>query len=156
MSLTITAVSSIHCQGVVTRVQVDKLVCTARRELLRGPLFYVLVMTAVTVVFWRESPVGMMVLSLMCGGDGLADIIGRRFGATKLPFNRSKSWAGSAAMFAGKLLLEAALYSYIVFLFCLHLPSIVLSARYHAVCKAADCTKWYTLLFGAFCNTYAP
>ena len=60
-------------------------------------------MTAVTVVFWRESPVGMMVLSLMCGGDGLADIIGRKFGTAKLPFNMSKSWAGSAAMFAGKL-----------------------------------------------------
>ncbi|DBA89753.1 hypothetical protein WJX79_005677 [Trebouxia sp. C0005] len=72
-----------------------------RRELLRGPLFYVLIMTAVTVVFWRESPVGMMVLSLMCGGDGLADIIGRKFGTAKLPFNMSKSWAGSAAMFAG-------------------------------------------------------
>ena len=45
----------------------------------------------------------MMVLSLMCGGDGLADIIGRKFGTAKLPFNTSKSWAGSAAMFAGKL-----------------------------------------------------
>ncbi|KAL0024202.1 hypothetical protein WJX77_007139 [Trebouxia sp. C0004] len=72
-----------------------------RQELLRGPLFYVLIMTAVTVVFWRESPVGLMVLSLMCGGDGLADIIGRKFGTAKLPFNTSKSWAGSAAMFAG-------------------------------------------------------
>ena len=74
-----------------------------RQELLRGPLFYVLIMTAVTAVFWRESPVGMMVLSLMCGGDGLADIVGRKFGAAKLPFNKSKSWAGSLAMFAGKL-----------------------------------------------------
>lgn len=72
-----------------------------RQELLRGPLFYVLIMTAVTAVFWRESPVGMMVLSLMCGGDGLADIVGRKFGAAKLPFNKSKSWAGSLAMFAG-------------------------------------------------------
>lgn len=38
----------------------------------------------------------------MCGGDGLADIIGRRFGGNaKLPHNSNKSWAGSAAMFAG-------------------------------------------------------
>lgn len=73
-----------------------------RQELLRGPLFYVLIMTAVTVVFWRESPVGMMVLSLMCGGDGLADIIGRRYGTAKLPFNKAKSWAGSLAMFTGE------------------------------------------------------
>ena len=77
-------------------------VCARRQELLRGPLFYVLIMTAVTVAFWRDSPVGMMVLSLMCGGDGLADIVGRRFGTAKLPYNRAKSWAGSLAMFAGQ------------------------------------------------------
>jgi dolichol kinase len=32
---------------------------------------------------------------LMCGGDGLADLVGRRWGKTKLPFNASKSWVGS-------------------------------------------------------------
>ena len=35
------------------------------------------------------------------GGDGLADIIGRRFGGVKLPWNTAKSWAGSLAMFIG-------------------------------------------------------
>jgi phytol kinase len=46
----------------------------------------------------------MQVVALMCGGDGLADIIGRRFGSgAKLPHNSNKSWAGSAAMFAGAL-----------------------------------------------------
>ncbi|KAL3151728.1 hypothetical protein ABBQ38_012707 [Trebouxia sp. C0009 RCD-2024] len=79
-----------------------------RQELLRGPLFYVLIMTAVTVVFWRESPVGMMVLSLMCGGDGLADIIGRKYGTVKLPFNKAKSWAGSLAMFTGGAVMSLA------------------------------------------------
>ena len=38
----------------------------------------------------------------MCGGDGLADIVGRRYGSAKLPFNHSKSWVGSLAMFTGK------------------------------------------------------
>lgn len=75
--------------------------CADRTELLRGPLYYVVIMTAATMVFWRQSPVGMMVISLMCGGDGLADIVGRKFGSAKLPFNRTKSWAGSLAMFAG-------------------------------------------------------
>lgn len=46
----------------------------------------------------------MQVVALMCGGDGLADIIGRRFGSgAKLPHNSNKSWAGSAAMFTGAL-----------------------------------------------------
>ena len=45
---------------------------------------------------------GVAVFSLMCGGDGLADIVGRRLGKThKLPWNASKSWAGSGAMFLG-------------------------------------------------------
>jgi phytol kinase len=43
----------------------------------------------------------MDALMLMCGGDGLADIAGRRLGKTKLPWNRDKSWAGTAAMFLG-------------------------------------------------------
>ncbi|KAK9902215.1 hypothetical protein WJX75_007878 [Coccomyxa subellipsoidea] len=73
-----------------------------RAELLRGPLYYVLVLLGTTLVYWRESPVGVVVFSLMCGGDGLADIVGRRLGAKhKLPWNSSKSWAGSGAMFLG-------------------------------------------------------
>lgn len=73
------------------------------KEILRGPLYYGLVFVICTVVFWRTSPVGIMALMLMCGGDGLADIIGRRFGTQKLPFNVEKSWAGSAAMLGGSI-----------------------------------------------------
>ena len=47
--------------------------------------------------------VGMMVIALMCGGDGLADIIGRKYGSAKLPFNRTKSWAGSLQVCATAL-----------------------------------------------------
>lgn len=71
------------------------------REILRGPLFYGLIFVISTVVFWRTSPVGILALMLMCGGDGLADIIGRRWGAARLPVNKQKSWAGSAAMAVG-------------------------------------------------------
>jgi hypothetical protein len=42
----------------------------ACRELLRGPLIYVAAMVFATVVFWRNSPVGVVAISLMCGGDG--------------------------------------------------------------------------------------
>ena len=71
------------------------------REILRGPFYYGLVFVICTLTFWRSSPVGVLALMLMCGGDGLADIVGRRFGKRKLPFNPNKSWAGSAAMFGG-------------------------------------------------------
>ncbi len=71
------------------------------REILRGPLFYGLIFVACTLAFWRTSPVGILTLMLMCGGDGLADIVGRRWGSARLPINQQKSWAGSAAMAAG-------------------------------------------------------
>ncbi|MGD8815520.1 MAG: phosphatidate cytidylyltransferase, partial [Anaerolineales bacterium] len=72
-----------------------------RREILRGPLFYGIVFVICTLLFWRRSPVGIVALMLMCGGDGLADILGRRWGKVKLPFSEHKSWIGSAAMFMG-------------------------------------------------------
>lgn len=68
-------------------------------ELLRGPLYYVLVLIFCAVIFWRESPVGVVSLAMMCGGDGIADIMGRRFGKLKIPYNQQKSWAGSISMF---------------------------------------------------------
>jgi dolichol kinase len=73
-----------------------------KRELLGGPFIYTLVLLLVTACFWRTSPAGIAALSLMCGGDGLADIVGRRLGkGNALPWNGDKSFAGSVAMFLG-------------------------------------------------------
>ena len=72
-----------------------------RREILRGPLFYGIVFVIATVVYWLESPIGITALMLMCGGDGLADILGRRWGKKKLPWAKEKSWIGSLGMFLG-------------------------------------------------------
>jgi phytol kinase len=80
-----------------------------RREILRGPLFYGIVFVVVTLVFWYRSPVGMIALMLLCGGDGLADIIGRRYGREKIFWNQGKSWAGSLGMFVGGWLFATAI-----------------------------------------------
>ncbi|KAL0904554.1 hypothetical protein M5K25_026680 [Dendrobium thyrsiflorum] len=69
------------------------------KELLRGPLYYVLVLLFSSLIFWRESPIGIISLAMMSGGDGFADILGRRYGSLKLPHNRKKSWIGSISMF---------------------------------------------------------
>ncbi|WRX12964.1 hypothetical protein QQP08_005451 [Theobroma cacao] len=85
------------------------------RELLRGPLYYVLILILCALVFWRESPVGLISLAMMCGGDGVADILGRRFGSSKLPYNRNKSWVGSISMFVfGFFISVGMLYYYSV------------------------------------------
>jgi phytol kinase len=72
-----------------------------RREILRGPLLYGIVFVVLTIIYWKDTPIGMVALMLMCGGDGLADIMGRRFGQVKLPWSPGKSWMGSLGMFLG-------------------------------------------------------
>ncbi|HBX69617.1 MAG TPA: phosphatidate cytidylyltransferase [Chloroflexi bacterium] len=72
-----------------------------RREILRGPLFYGIVFVVLTLIYWKDSPIGMIALMLMCGGDGLADVLGRKFGRRKLPWAADKSWIGSLGMFLG-------------------------------------------------------
>lgn len=68
------------------------------RELLKGPLYYAATITFVCVYYWRTSPIGIAAICNLCAGDGFADIIGRRFGSQKLPYNKNKSIAGSIAM----------------------------------------------------------
>lgn len=72
------------------------------KEALGGPFIYVIVMFISTLFFWTDSPVGVVSMATMALGDGLADLIGRRFGSSnKWLFNKSKSMAGSAAFVAG-------------------------------------------------------
>jgi phytol kinase len=72
-----------------------------RREILRGPLFYGIIFVLMTLLFWKDSPIGMIAVMLMCGGDGLADIMGRGIKSAKLLWNRDKSVAGSLGMLLG-------------------------------------------------------
>ncbi|XWS66261.1 hypothetical protein CRYUN_Cryun05aG0184300 [Craigia yunnanensis] len=85
------------------------------KELLRGPLYYVLILILCALVYWRESPVGVISLAMMCGGDGVADIMGRKFGSSKIPYNKMKSWVGSISMFVfGFFISIGMLYYYSV------------------------------------------
>jgi phytol kinase len=72
-----------------------------RNEILQGPLYYGIVFVCLTLLFWRDSPIGIVALMLLCGGDGLADVLGRQLGKAPLPWNPSKTIAGSLAMFIG-------------------------------------------------------
>ena len=38
-----------------------------RREILRGPLFYGFAFVALTLIFWRHSPIGIVALMVLCG-----------------------------------------------------------------------------------------
>ena len=72
-----------------------------RREILRGPLYYGIIFVILTIIYWKSSPIGIIALMLMCGGDGLADIFGRKWGTIRIPWNKGKSLAGSVGMLLG-------------------------------------------------------
>ncbi len=77
------------------------------REILRGPLYYGIMFVLLTLIFWKDSPVGMTALMIMCGGDGIADLVGRRFNSSKLPYSPEKTVAGSLGVLIGGWLLSA-------------------------------------------------
>jgi phytol kinase len=87
-----------------------------RREILRGPLFYGIVFVAITLIYWKDSLIGIPALMMMCGGDGIADIIGRRVNSPKLPWSREKSVAGSLSVFAGGWLLTILIFAIYVWM----------------------------------------
>jgi phytol kinase len=82
-----------------------------RREILRGPLFYGIVFVAVTLIYWKDSLIGIPALMMMCGGDGIADIVGRRVRSMKLPWSPEKSLAGSLSVFFGGWLLTILIFT---------------------------------------------
>jgi len=92
------------------------------REILRGPVFYGIIFVLLTIIYWLESPIGIIALMMLSGGDGLADILGRRFGKHKLPWNPNKSWVGSLGMFTGGWLFAIAMMAYFIALGTFSMP----------------------------------
>ncbi len=87
-----------------------------RREILRGPLFYGIMFIAMTLLYWKDSLIGIPALMMMCGGDGIADIVGRRIRSPKLPWSPEKSLAGSLSVFAGGWLLTMLIFAIYVWM----------------------------------------
>lgn len=105
-----------------------------RREILRGPLYYGIAFVVLTILFWRDTPTGIAALMLVCGGDGLADLVGQNLPSPHLPWSTRKSWSGTAAVFLGGLAFSAAIIAifsatgYFAGPFVNYLPGLVLLA----------------------------
>ena len=82
-----------------------------RREILRGPLFYGIAFVAITLIYWNDSLVGIPALMMMCGGDGIADIVGRRVDSVKLPWSPEKSLAGMISVLLGGWLMTMLVFA---------------------------------------------
>ena len=98
------------------------------RELLEGTLYYSIVMVLMTF-FWfyvpstgieNANPTALLIIGCVSGGDGLADIIGRKFGGEK-KFGikgSEKTIIGSIGMLVGSILVSSIL----VVIFSLEVP----------------------------------
>jgi phytol kinase len=85
-----------------------------RREILRGPLYYGIIFVLITLIFWTDSPIGIAALMLLCGGDGLAEILGRQYGKKNLPWSASKTYIGSLGMLVGGWTVSFLVMAYFV------------------------------------------
>ncbi len=111
------------------------------REILRGPLYYGIIFVLSTVIFWRGTPTGIIALMILCGGDGLADVVGRRFGRRKLPWAAGKSWAGSLAMFAGSFGFALAFVTLFSAMGYFDLPAAMAAAPLALICLVATAVE---------------
>ena len=100
------------------------------RELLEGTLYYAIVMLLMTF-FWfyvpstgigNANPTALLIIGCVSGGDGLAEIIGRKFGGEKKFGIRGgeKTIIGSIGMLVGSILVSSIL----VLIFSLEVPHI--------------------------------
>ena len=48
------------------------------KELLQGPFIYAIIIGIITIIYWKETPHGILSIIILCFGDGMADVIGSR------------------------------------------------------------------------------
>lgn len=84
-----------------------------RRELLKGPLYFVIVATICGTLFYKTFE-GVLAMSILGWGDGMAPIIGSRYGKIKYQILSPKSVEGSLTMFASAFVASLLLVQFIV------------------------------------------
>ena len=52
-------------------------------DLIKGTMFYSLVMTFICIIIWKDQPWGLIIIMTIAWGDGIAPIAGRFFGRHK-------------------------------------------------------------------------
>jgi phytol kinase len=108
-------------------------------EALGGPFIYVIILATVILTFWRNSPIGIVALSALAAGDGMADLVGRRYGkGNKWPgFN--KSIAGSMAFWFASTACSTGLLLWLQYCGCfaLAIEGFDLVVRLALICFAA-------------------
>ena len=86
------------------------------KELLKGTLYYAIILFIVNILWFTNgvdnaNPGALIILGCLAGGDGFADIIGRKYGGEKKfgLFGAEKTIAGTIAMFLGSFIFSFGL-----------------------------------------------
>jgi phytol kinase len=105
-------------------------------EALGGPFIYVSILATCILAFWRDSSVGIVALSALAAGDGVADLIGRRFGRNNTWPGTEKSIAGSLAFWIASTICATGLLLWMQYWGCLTLTlsSFELFLRLGGIC----------------------
>jgi dolichol kinase len=69
------------------------------RGFSRGKLYYGLCIFCLLLIFSDSFYIVAGAWGCLAFGDGLAGLVGQKYGRSKLPYNRQKSWLGSATFF---------------------------------------------------------
>ena len=97
----------------------------SKSEALGGPFVYVLILAAIILTFWRNSTAGIVALSTLAAGDGVADLVGRRYGrgnAWPIPGSTNpKSVAGTVGFIVASTLCSVGLLMWLQYWHCLSL-----------------------------------
>lgn len=113
------------------------------RELLGGTMHYAIIMFICTILFFNAggangngNPTALFILGALAGGDGLADIVGRRYGGDKtFGFGGAqKTFIGSVGMFLGSFIMILILTA--IFGTGMILPTIVILSLFATVVEA--------------------
>jgi dolichol kinase len=84
-----------------------------RRELLKGPLYFVIVATLCGTLFYKTFE-GVLAMAILGWGDGMAPVIGSRYGKIKYQILSPKSVEGSLTMFVSAFVASLLLVQFIV------------------------------------------
>ena len=91
------------------RLSRDTLLLVYRENEIKGfsiePLSYIFsVLSLLSLSFFIDEKLCFAAIAIFAAGDGVAGVIGRRYGRHRLSFNKDKSWEGSLSGFAAALL----------------------------------------------------
>ena len=97
-----------------------------KRELLKGTLYFVIVAMICGTIYYKQ-PAGVLAMAILGWGDGLAPIIGTRYGKHKYYVLSDKSVEGSLAFLVGSVA-AGLFFTHLIIPESFHLVKILLIA----------------------------